>query len=200
MSNGGRNRTRSQRVASLELPPTRVERLAIRVRQADVLTRIGLCLLASMTVVVATEAWKPPFPFRQDFAPSYDVVARTAVAVPDARDPKLLTHFAAGQPLAQANKPLSPEDIRLLRFEHEAYLAAMPRMQFAYRGLAALLMVLGLTGFIGLYLAYREPRWLHSFSRFSTLLGLLVGTIALSDWASADPWRAEIIPQGSGNT
>lgn len=194
MSTGGRKRTRSERVAALELPPSRVERLVIRVRQSDVLLRIGLCLAAAIAISVIAEAWKPPFRYRQGDTPARDVVARIDFVEPEARDPARVTRFNPGQVLVKAGRTLGTEDVRLLRCEHDAWVAAMPRTQMFFRGLASLVMTLALWGLVGLYLAYRQPGILRSVRRFAVMMLMLVVAVAVADWLSADPWRAEIIP------
>lgn len=168
--------------------------MAIRLKQRDVLTRIGLSVAAAVTLVLLTKAWETPFPYRQGYTSAHDILARTTFSEPDARDPQLLTRFAAGQTLVKAGHTLGAEDVRLLRVEHNAWMAGIPRLQMVFRGLAALLVILGLIGFVALYLAYREPRWLTNTTRFATLLLLTVTAVALADWAAPDPWQAEIIP------
>ena len=46
----------------------------------------------------------------------------------------------------------------------------------------------------GLYLHSRERRLVVSLRRLATMLAMALLTVALSRWASADAWRAEIIP------
>ena len=47
MANGGQRRTRSERVAALELPPGRLERAWLALCHRDVLSRMGLALLGA---------------------------------------------------------------------------------------------------------------------------------------------------------
>src|SRR5947209_9418690 len=76
MANGGRKRTRSQRVASIELPPNRWERSLDYLRHGSVLLRIGLSLVAAVMMWALISGWAPPFPYRTGFIPSRDIVAR----------------------------------------------------------------------------------------------------------------------------
>ncbi len=75
MAASGHKRTRSERVAALELPPGQWERAWIGLRRRDVLARIGLALLAAVVMTVVLQAWDPPFVFRVGYTPSRDVVA-----------------------------------------------------------------------------------------------------------------------------
>ena len=50
MATGGQKRTRSERVAALELPPGQWERAWISLRRRDVLARIGLALVAAVAM------------------------------------------------------------------------------------------------------------------------------------------------------
>ena len=75
--------TRSDHVASLTLPPGRVARVMGHLRQADVLLRIGICLLAAVGMWLITCGWTPPFGYRVGHLPNRDICARMAFSVPD---------------------------------------------------------------------------------------------------------------------
>ncbi len=53
-------RTRSERVAALELPPGQWERAWIGLRRRDVLGRVALALAAATAICVIIRAWDPP--------------------------------------------------------------------------------------------------------------------------------------------
>ncbi len=76
MASGSQKRTRSERVAALELPPNRVARVLAYLRRGGVLLRIALGVLAAALVVLVTSAWAPPFEFRTGYVPPRDVVVR----------------------------------------------------------------------------------------------------------------------------
>ncbi len=76
MANGGQKRTRSQRVASIELPPNRWERSLEYLRHGSVLMRIGLALLAGVIMWGLISGWAPPFSYRTGYIPSRDIIAR----------------------------------------------------------------------------------------------------------------------------
>ena len=83
MATGGQKRTRSERVAAIELPPGQWERAWIGLRRGDVLARIVLTLAASAALCVAIRGWDPPFAYRVGFVPMRDIVARAAFSQED---------------------------------------------------------------------------------------------------------------------
>jgi putative nucleotidyltransferase with HDIG domain len=76
MSSAGKKRTRSERVAALELPPSQWERTWASLRRGETLARIALALLAATTMCVVIRGWEPPFGEHLGFNPSRDIVAR----------------------------------------------------------------------------------------------------------------------------
>lgn len=76
MSSGNQKKTRSERVAALELPPNLADRFLGNLQRGDVWLRIGLCVVASAFLWVVTRAWEPPFAFRSGYVPARDVMAR----------------------------------------------------------------------------------------------------------------------------
>jgi len=88
MASGNKKRTRSEHVASLELPPGRFGQMFASVQRPDVLLRLGLCVLAALAMFLVTGAWAPPFAYRSGYIPPRDIVARIEFEFPDegARD------------------------------------------------------------------------------------------------------------------
>ena len=76
MANGGQRRTRSERVAALELPPGHLERAWLALCQRDVLARIGLAFVAAVAVCAIIQAWDPPIHWRAGMVPTRYVTAR----------------------------------------------------------------------------------------------------------------------------
>lgn len=107
-------RTRSQRVATVELPPGRLESLLGQLRRGAVVLRLAMAALACLALVIITRGWDPPPDFAPGDVPSRDLTAqvefsrlderatreardrarRIAEAVYD-NDPALLTQLAA---------------------------------------------------------------------------------------------------------
>ncbi|HYW78497.1 MAG TPA: hypothetical protein VE890_02935, partial [Thermoguttaceae bacterium] len=98
------------------------------------------------------------------------------------------------RPLARAGEPLTPEKISHLRLEYEASLAARSTAQRLTRVTAVVVMIFVMFILCGAFMRYRQRGPLANWSRLSVVLILAVITVALARWASADAWRAEIIP------
>ena len=76
MSSGNQTRTRSEHVAQLELPPSRVTRAISLLRRGDVTLRILLCVLAALLIWVFTAGWSVRLPYRTGMTPERDIIAR----------------------------------------------------------------------------------------------------------------------------
>ena len=76
MASGGQRRTRSERVAALELPPGQWERAWIDLRRRDVMGRIALAMLTAIAVCIIIRAWDPPQIWRAGMAPVRHINAR----------------------------------------------------------------------------------------------------------------------------
>ncbi|HUT90135.1 MAG TPA: HDIG domain-containing protein [Thermoguttaceae bacterium] len=201
MTTGGQKRTRSQRVAALELPPGVWKRLGASLRRNDVLLRIGLCVAAALVLCVVIRGWHPPFVYRKDYTPSQDLVARVPfeVSISDAEVTRAtvepaIVEYEAGQTLAEAGQPLRKEQVRALRAEHEAWIARRSAVQMLARALAVVTIILGLLALCGLYLSTRERRLIANIRPLGLVLALAVATVAVAYWMARDSWRAEILP------
>jgi putative nucleotidyltransferase with HDIG domain len=75
MSTGGQKKTRSERVAALELAPGRWERALANLGRRDVLVRITLGMLSAVAMCVVIRGWNPPPAYRIGYTPTRDVVA-----------------------------------------------------------------------------------------------------------------------------
>jgi putative nucleotidyltransferase with HDIG domain len=76
MASGSQKRTRSERVAALELPPGGLERALDYLKQGDVLVRLGLCLLAVIALWSVTLSWSVPLEYHRNYTPPRNVVAK----------------------------------------------------------------------------------------------------------------------------
>jgi putative nucleotidyltransferase with HDIG domain len=83
MASGGQKRTRSERVAALEIRPGKWERAWANLRRRDVLLRIGLALLTAVAICVVIGGWRLPFSYRIGYAPPRDITARVPFSMPD---------------------------------------------------------------------------------------------------------------------
>jgi len=168
-------------------------------RRADVLQRIGLCLLTAVALSIAMRAWHPPFGLRSGDVLTHDAIARVPFAVSreivaDGGVEPRVVQFEAGQPLAHAGQSLTPEQIVVLRAEHEAAVAERSWAQMLFRGASVLAIVLALFGLCGLYFHYRRPRLAGDLKHLALLLAMVTATVVASGWVARGPWRAEIIP------
>lgn len=81
MSNGTPKRTRSERVAAVELPPGRLTAFVRNLQRGPVVMRLMLCGLAALILWLGTQAWAPPLEFRMGEIPHRHIVARVSFAV-----------------------------------------------------------------------------------------------------------------------
>jgi len=102
--------------------------------------------------------------------------------------------FAKGQTLARAGQPLDEDAIRVLRWEHAAYVASLPWESKVNRSLAALGLLFTLYALCGYYVLHHERRLVLDVGRLITTLTLVVVTVGMARWMSGDPWRGELIP------
>ncbi len=83
MASGGQKRTRSERVAALELPPNKWARIWAGVRRPDVLARLGFAVATALVLALIVRAWQQPFALRTGFVPSANITSRVAFRVED---------------------------------------------------------------------------------------------------------------------
>ena len=112
---GMRKSKRSERVASLDLPPGQWERTWISLRRRDVLGRIGLALLAAAATCSVMHGWDPPFPYRSGFTPWRDIVA----AVPFSRRDPGATEAAQQRARSQVRYVYAQDERPLKRLRAE---------------------------------------------------------------------------------
>src|SRR4051794_39800673 len=75
MLSGSHKRTRWARVGTLQLPPGFRERTWQYLQRGDVLSRIGLCVLAVCGLWAVTYSWSIPLGFQRNYTPPRDIVA-----------------------------------------------------------------------------------------------------------------------------
>jgi hypothetical protein len=83
MSSGGKKRTRSERVAALELPPGAWRQAWTNLRRRDVLVRIGLCVGTVLFLCALIRGWAPPFGYRTGHTLPRDLVGRVSFSLDD---------------------------------------------------------------------------------------------------------------------
>jgi len=76
MASGIQKRTRSERVAALELPPGALERCWDCLHRGDVLSRLGLCVLTILALWCVTLSWSVPLGYYRNYVPPRNIVAK----------------------------------------------------------------------------------------------------------------------------
>lgn len=100
--------------------------------------------------------------------------------------------YPQGTLLAKAGLPLDDAAMELLTLEHQTALAQRSATANLYRLLAVLGMFVALYTLCGIYIGFREPILLESFSRFVSLLAMVVAAVVLA--LVADHWKAASVP------
>lgn len=83
-------RTRSERVATLQLEPSAIQRHLTHLLAARSLLQLLLAVTSMVMLMLVLQAWKPPFTYREGQVPDRDVVARVAFDLVDSQQTKLL--------------------------------------------------------------------------------------------------------------
>jgi cyclic-di-AMP phosphodiesterase PgpH len=97
MPSGSQKRTRIQRVAALELPPSPFERIVESFQKAEVLWRIGLCTAAALCLWAVVRGWAPPFAYWRDYTPPRNIVAKVTFQILDKKSTEDAKDKAARQ-------------------------------------------------------------------------------------------------------
>ena len=108
--------------------------------------------------------------------------------------PDVFVTYAVGQTLAKANEPLGAQQINLLRAEYAAYCSKIRPLTMMNRTIGNLITLILASVFCGLYLWNRGRNILDSFREFLSFQVLIILTVGLAQWASRDPWHAELVP------
>ena len=88
MVTGGQKRTRSERVAALELPPSRWEQVWASMLHREMLARLGVSLVAAVAICAVIRGWDPPFRYRAGYTPEHDIAASFPFSVESPRKPR----------------------------------------------------------------------------------------------------------------
>jgi cyclic-di-AMP phosphodiesterase PgpH len=103
------------------------------------------------------------------------------------------TKYMAGATLAEAGKPLTPDQIQLLRLEYAATLDGRTLQYKITRAVAMTVMIFTAFFLCGIYMRYRHAGPFTGFTRQIVMLVFALGTVALARWISSDTWRGEIL-------
>ena len=103
MASGIRRRTRSERVAALELPPGFLERMWDYLQRGDVLVRLALCTVSALVLWMITGGWAPPLAYRTGYTPLRNIMARVHFDKPEPSAPRK----PASEPSAKSVRSMS---------------------------------------------------------------------------------------------
>ncbi|MEZ6136523.1 MAG: HDIG domain-containing protein [Pirellulaceae bacterium] len=90
MATSSTKRTRSERVAALQLEPSIVSRYLKQLVTGKSLLQIAIGAVAAILLVIILQGWRTPFSYREGQVPDRDIVARVAFEVIDTQQTKLL--------------------------------------------------------------------------------------------------------------
>jgi cyclic-di-AMP phosphodiesterase PgpH len=192
MSSGSSVKTRSDRAASLKLPPGRLAQIWHLTWRRQVLARVGLCALMIVLLLLVTHSGSPPFAYRSGHIPDHDILARTSFSVANERSES--QQFEKGAVLVRGGRPLSTGDIQKLYAEYLVLCAEEGVDQLLARVAASFGIYVLLVVICAWYLHIHHRRLLVDTGRLAVLAAAVVVIVALALLASADAWRAETIP------
>lgn len=90
MASSTTKRTRSQRVASIQLEPSSLHRWLRQFLTSQNLLQVALALVAAALIVIILQGWRPAFSYREGQIPPRDLVARVAFDMVDSGQTELL--------------------------------------------------------------------------------------------------------------
>lgn len=114
MASSTTKRTRSERVASLKLEPSTLNRWVRTLLTGKCLMQCSIGLVAAVLILLILRGWTPPFAYREGQVPERDVVARVAFDVVDSAQTSALRDQKRREvPCYYENKPLQLNQLRI---------------------------------------------------------------------------------------
>ncbi len=114
---------------------------------------------------------------------------RAIAAVPPAK-----IVFEPGAVVVSAGTVLTDAELKLLAREHQAANEARTSPMKLGRTVSVFFLFSSLLGLCGLYLVSHEQRLFNNLRQLAMVAMLAVLAVGVAVWASADAWRAELIP------
>ncbi len=111
-----------------------------------------------------------------------------------AKTPPQFVRYSEGDVLAEANVPVTTDELVLLRREHDEYLRQRDARQRFARTLSMLGLFTAMFALSGFYVHLHHRHLLDDIGDVVTLLGLAVVTVVLCMLSGNDAWQAEIVP------
>jgi putative nucleotidyltransferase with HDIG domain len=110
------------------------------------------------------------------------------------KTPQQFVRYAEGDLLAAAGKPVGPDELVLLRREHDEYVRQQDFRDRLLRAASLFGLFVAMFTLAGFYMHLHHREVLDDLGHVSTLLGLSVITVVLCLLSAHDSWQAEILP------
>lgn len=110
------------------------------------------------------------------------------------KTPQQFVRYAEGDLLASAGKPVGPDELVLLRREHDEYVRQQDFRDRLLRAASLFGLFVAMFTLAGFYMHLHHREVLDDLGHVSTLLGLSVITVVLCLLSAHDSWQAEILP------
>jgi putative nucleotidyltransferase with HDIG domain len=110
------------------------------------------------------------------------------------KTPQQFVRYAEGDLLAAAGKPVGPDELVLLRREHDEYVRQQDLRDRMLRAASLFGLFVAMFTLAGFYMHQHHREVLDDLGHVSTLLGLAVITVVLCLLSAHDSWQAEILP------
>ena len=110
------------------------------------------------------------------------------------KTPPQFVRYAAGDVIAEANVPVTADELVLLSREHDEYLRQRDARQRLARTLSMLGLFAAMFALSGFYIHLHHRRLLDDITDVLTLVGLSLVTVVICMLVSNDAWQAEIVP------
>jgi putative nucleotidyltransferase with HDIG domain len=168
-------------------------KIALRQRLTDGLRINDSMMESTMLVAELANGWlESRLP--ETLTYQQDASAAEADRAEKAVQPAMVDYKAGIAELAPGGKPLTEADTQLLRDEYTAWRNHLGWQDRLGRTVALFGMYTALSILCGYYIFHRRWQILTDLRRLITLLATIIATVTLAWIASADQWRAEIVP------
>ncbi len=169
-------------------------------------SRGRVAAIVAATVIVATIAYAagPPVPYRVGQIPLRDLrvrvpfeivnFPRTEAALEGGSAEPVVEKYAAGFPLVRRGKPITDEQLSILRDEERAYRRSLGALDRTRRAVALFLIVLLLAVVLVLYVVRFQPALGGDPRRVVGVCALAVATMAAAVLLNKPPWYAMVAP------
>lgn len=120
MSSGssGQKPKKGSRVSGVQMPPNRFVLAFDMLKRADVVVRLGMCILAGALILVITQGWKHPFEFSEGDVPERSITARVPFSTVNEEETAKSRELARRQVVTiYRNNSGIPEQLRLQLIE-----------------------------------------------------------------------------------